>query len=85
MVVYFIHISLYVVYIKFAFIQFMEYSQPIANEISVTLFPGTVTELISGQDGRQGAVYSIRYIKDGVKQIDHLIEDYLEGSVKIID
>ena len=47
---------------------------------------GTVIDLVSGVDGQEGAVYRIEY--DGESdafEVDHLIHDFTEGSVKILD
>ena len=37
-----------------------------------------------GKDGVPGAVYIINYEEEGSYDVDHLLEDYKEGSVEIL-
>ena len=40
--------------------------------------------VVSGVDGHQGTVYQVDYKGEGVYDVDHLLEDYLEGSLSIV-
>lgn len=40
--------------------------------------------VVSGSDGSIGAVYQVDYKGEGVYDVDHLLEDYLEGSLSIL-
>ena len=41
--------------------------------------------LLDGLDGQQGAVYEIQYEGDATMyEVDHLLQDYEEGSVKFL-
>jgi hypothetical protein len=61
---------------------------PVNNVIEVNsfnFFAGYVTRLLSGIDGTDGAKYEVEY--DGYEsafEVDHLLEDYLEGSLKFL-
>ena len=49
-------------------------------------YTGTVLSLLAGTDGLDDATYEIRYDNDNeIYEIDHLVEDYKEASVKFID
>ena len=46
---------------------------------------GKVTRLKKGKDGKPGAVYVVYYNEEDEEYIvDHLYEDFEEGSVKIL-
>ena len=48
-------------------------------------YEGTVLKLLSGVDGELKSQYLIKYDREtDACEIDHLVEDYLEGSVIIL-
>ena len=49
-------------------------------------YDGTVTSLKSGRDGEMNAVYEIIYGSDDEEfEVDHLVEDYHQQSVRFTD
>jgi hypothetical protein len=45
---------------------------------------GAVTSVASGTDGQPDATYNVDYEGEGLYFIDHLIEDFQNGSVQLI-
>ena len=53
---------------------------------STEWYTGTVLSLLAGTDGTEDAMYEVKYDNDNeAYEIDHLVEDYKEASVKFVD
>ena len=53
---------------------------------STEWYTGTVLPLLVGTDGSDDATYEVKYDNDDeIYEIDHLVEDYKEASVKFVD
>ena len=53
--------------------------------MNVVHFTGEVITLLKGKDGVAGAVYEVVYDEeDDPFEVDHLVEDYRDGSVRIL-
>ena len=51
---------------------------------TLCVIAGKVKSVVRGKDGVQGTVYEVDYREEGVYDVDHLLEDYLEGSLSIL-
>lgn len=55
------------------------------NPRTTDWFRGKVIRLVKGTDGEPGCQYEVLYKDDDTYIIDHLLDDYKDGSIKFCD